>query len=50
MDSGKKPVFLQVDGEFAGQLPCTFETVPDALTLMFPANFAPETDSHILRQ
>jgi diacylglycerol kinase (ATP) len=50
MDSGEKPVFLQVDGEFAGQLPCTIEIVPDALTLMVPANFTSETNSHFLRK
>ena len=50
IDSGEKPVFLQVDGEFAGQLPCTIEIVPDALTLMVPANFASETNSHLLQK
>jgi diacylglycerol kinase (ATP) len=29
-------VFLQVDGEPAGRLPCTIEIVPDALTLLVP--------------
>ncbi len=28
--------FLQVDGEFAGELPCTISIVPDALTLLMP--------------
>ena len=35
--SNGNKVFLQVDGELAGQLPCTFEIVPDALTLLVPA-------------
>jgi YegS/Rv2252/BmrU family lipid kinase len=30
------PVFLQIDGEFAGQLPCVIKVVPDALTLLVP--------------
>jgi len=30
-------VFLQVDGELVGQLPCTIEIVPDALTLLVPS-------------
>jgi diacylglycerol kinase family enzyme len=30
---------VQVDGEPAGQLPATVETVPDALTLMLPRRF-----------
>ena len=29
-------VYLQVDGEQAGQLPCSIEIVPDALTLLTP--------------
>lgn len=29
-------ISLQVDGEFAGELPCTIEIVPDALTLLMP--------------
>jgi YegS/Rv2252/BmrU family lipid kinase len=35
--SQKKEIFLQVDGEFAGPLPCTIEIVPDALTLLVPS-------------
>lgn len=34
--SNGKTVYLQVDGELAGQLPCTIEIVPDALTLLVP--------------
>jgi YegS/Rv2252/BmrU family lipid kinase len=30
------PVWVQVDGEFAGQLPAEFRIVPDALTLAVP--------------
>ena len=33
-----EPIFVQLDGEIAGQLPATIEIVPDALTLMTPAN------------
>jgi diacylglycerol kinase (ATP) len=29
-------IYAQVDGEFAGRLPATIETVPDALTLLIP--------------
>jgi diacylglycerol kinase (ATP) len=32
-------VFLQVDGESAGELPCAIQIVPDALTLLVPAGF-----------
>jgi diacylglycerol kinase (ATP) len=30
-------VYVQIDGEYAGRLPCEVETVPDALTLLVPA-------------
>lgn len=30
------PVYLELDGEFVGQLPATFEIVPDALTVLVP--------------
>ncbi len=30
-------IFFELDGELAGQLPATFEAVPDALTLLVPA-------------
>lgn len=33
-------VYLQVDGEFAGRLPAAIETVPDALTLLVPEEYA----------
>jgi YegS/Rv2252/BmrU family lipid kinase len=33
-------IYLQVDGEFAGPLPATVETAPDALTLLVPPEYA----------
>ena len=39
IDSQKEQVYLQVDGEFVGPLPCTIEIVPDALTLLVPPKF-----------
>jgi YegS/Rv2252/BmrU family lipid kinase len=33
-------VYVQVDGEYAGRLPASVEIVPDALTLLVPANFS----------
>ena len=33
-------VYLQVDGEFAGRLPVRIETVPDAVTLLVPREYA----------
>ncbi len=35
-DPTNGPVFVQVDGEPAGELPARIETVPDAITLMLP--------------
>ena len=32
-------IYIQVDGEYAGRLPATFEIVPDALTLLVPPDF-----------
>jgi YegS/Rv2252/BmrU family lipid kinase len=32
-------VFVQIDGELAGRLPATVRIIPDALTLMAPANY-----------
>ncbi|MEJ2007226.1 MAG: diacylglycerol kinase family protein [Acidobacteriota bacterium] len=40
--TGSKPdeaIYFEVDGELAGRLPVSFETVPDALTLMAPQSF-----------
>lgn len=34
--SRENNIFFHVDGEPTGQLPCTFEIVPDALTLLVP--------------
>jgi diacylglycerol kinase (ATP) len=31
-----RPVYVELDGELAGELPATFELVPDALTLLLP--------------
>ena len=36
---GPASVHLQVDGEYAGRLPATVETAPDALTLLMPAGY-----------
>jgi diacylglycerol kinase (ATP) len=33
------PIHFEVDGELAGQIPVTFEVVPDALTLLAPQRF-----------
>ncbi|MGH9795419.1 MAG: diacylglycerol/lipid kinase family protein [Candidatus Acidiferrales bacterium] len=34
--TGSRPIYAQVDGEFAGALPMEFRIVPDALTLAVP--------------
>ena len=34
--NNQNQISLQVDGEFAGELPCTIEIVSDALTLLMP--------------
>jgi diacylglycerol kinase (ATP) len=39
-DPGAGQVFVQVDGELAGQLPMTIEILPDALTMLLPAECA----------
>ncbi|HXN64310.1 MAG TPA: hypothetical protein VN862_03190, partial [Candidatus Acidoferrales bacterium] len=33
---GSGPVYSQLDGEPAGQLPAHFEVLPDAITLVVP--------------
>ncbi len=38
-DGSGKPIHFEVDGELAGQIPVTFELVPDALTLLAPRGF-----------
>ncbi|MBZ5516889.1 MAG: hypothetical protein LAN62_18980, partial [Acidobacteriia bacterium] len=30
------PIYFELDGELAGQLPATFEIVPEALTVLVP--------------
>lgn len=35
-----RPVYIQVDGEYAGRLPASVEIVPDALTILTPPEFA----------
>jgi len=37
--SGDSRVYVQVDGEYAGRLPASIEIVPDALSLLMPADF-----------
>jgi diacylglycerol kinase family enzyme len=32
-------IFVQVDGELAGKLPAAMETLPEALTLLAPAEY-----------
>jgi diacylglycerol kinase (ATP) len=44
------PIYFEVDGELAGQIPVTFDVVPDALTLLAPEPFLgsvswPQADS-----
>lgn len=34
-------IFVEVDGEWAGRLPCDFEVIPDALSLLVPARSNP---------
>lgn len=36
-------IFVEVDGERAGMLPCAFEVVPDALSLLVPARSNPSS-------
>lgn len=36
VQDSEKPVYFELDGEPAGQLPVTFEVVPNALTLLVP--------------
>jgi diacylglycerol kinase family enzyme len=39
LEAAGEDVFIQVDGELAGQLPARIEIVEDALTLMMPAEY-----------
>jgi YegS/Rv2252/BmrU family lipid kinase len=41
-------VYVQVDGEFAGHLPASIEIVPDALSLLVPADFRARTPARVL--
>ena len=36
----EKPIYVQVDGEYAGRLPASLEVIPDALTVLAPPEFA----------
>lgn len=38
-DQAGDPILFEVDGELAGRIPVTFDTAPDALTLMAPEKF-----------
>ncbi|HKT12614.1 MAG TPA: diacylglycerol kinase family protein [Terriglobia bacterium] len=38
-DQAGDPILFEVDGELAGRIPVTFDTVPNALTLMAPEQF-----------
>lgn len=38
-ENSQGPIHFELDGELAGQLPVTFEIVPEALTLMAPPRF-----------
>lgn len=37
------PIFFEVDGELAGRIPVTFDTVPNALTVLAPEHFLSST-------
>ena len=44
------PIYFELDGELAGQIPVTFSIIPDALTLLAPESFlgftsGPQADS-----
>jgi diacylglycerol kinase family enzyme len=41
-------IYAQVDGEFAGHLPASIEIVPDALSLLIPADFRGRTPARVL--
>lgn len=40
-------IFLQTDGELAGSIPCSITVIPDALTLLVPAQFRYPDDPRI---
>ena len=35
-EQSDKPIYFELDGELVGELPATFEIVPDALTILVP--------------
>jgi diacylglycerol kinase (ATP) len=41
-----KGIYVQVDGEYAGRLPCDLSIVPRALTLLAPRAFRDRNISH----
>ncbi|HEY6292726.1 MAG TPA: diacylglycerol kinase family protein [Terriglobia bacterium] len=40
-EDSSRHIYVQLDGELAGELPATFDLVPDALTLLLPERLAP---------
>jgi diacylglycerol kinase family enzyme len=40
-------VFVQVDGELAGNLPASIELLPDALTLLVPPEYLAREQAHV---
>ena len=44
---GDARIYIQVDGEFAGHLPASIEIVPDALSLLVPADFRNRTSARV---
>jgi diacylglycerol kinase (ATP) len=47
LDSASDPgIYIHVDGEYAGRLPCTLQIVPRALTLLVPRGFREKHLAH----
>ena len=46
---GEGQVHIEVDGEYAGRIPATVETVPDALTLLLPREYVERRPPALLR-
>jgi len=44
------PTFVQIDGEFAGQLPGEVRIVPDALTLLIPPEYSRAANAQLLER
>jgi diacylglycerol kinase (ATP) len=40
-ENPSRPIYVELDGELVGQLPATFELMPDALTLLLPEATGP---------